>query len=320
MFSYEDYKEIIRIIQSTGNQAGYEEALTADKFVIMRHDVEYSVDRAYALAKVESSMDFTSTFFFQWTNNSYNILSRRNQDLIKDMHERGHVIGLHYALNGLTDMQEVRHQIKKEMDILSEMFGFPITQFSVHRPSPDVLRENIKLPGILNAYQDEFFTFAEKVTDQTPLKVKYMSDANHIWRYGYPDEANITGYDKVQILTHPFAWSKKGYDNRDNYALYRSDFIIDIEQVSQKGQRVERNSHGRQQPEMEEFQRAQQTDTKKDSTNKSSPFFLLLFCPVYQNSCTPDSSYSCHRVQNQIPRMAVTHLCRCQKVSDAQKQ
>ena len=90
MFSYEDYKEIIRIIQSTGNQAGYEEALTADKFVIMRHDVEYSVDRAYALAKVESSMDFTSTFFFQWTNNSYNILSRRNQDLIKDMHERGH--------------------------------------------------------------------------------------------------------------------------------------------------------------------------------------------------------------------------------------
>ena len=70
MFSYEDYKEIIRIIQSTGNQAGYEEALTADKFVIMRHDVEYSVDRAYALAKVESSMDFTSTFFFQWTNSN----------------------------------------------------------------------------------------------------------------------------------------------------------------------------------------------------------------------------------------------------------
>lgn len=81
MFSYEDYKEIIRIIQSTGNQAGYEEALKADKFVIMRHDVEYSVDRAYALAKVESSMDFTSTFFFQWTNNSYNILSRQSRSV-----------------------------------------------------------------------------------------------------------------------------------------------------------------------------------------------------------------------------------------------
>ena len=31
------------------------------------------------------------------------------------------------------------------------------------------------------------------------------------------DEANITGNDKVQILTHPFAWSKKGYNNFENY-------------------------------------------------------------------------------------------------------
>ena len=128
------------------------------------------------------------------------------------------MIGLHYALNGLTDMELVRKQIKKEIDILSEMLGFPITQFSVHRPSADVLRENIKLPGILNAYQDEFFTFADKVTEETELNVKYMSDANHIWRYGYPTKENIVGHDKVQILTHPFAWCREGYDNRDNYA------------------------------------------------------------------------------------------------------
>src|SRR5699024_9179573 len=101
---------------------------------------------------------------------------------------------------------------------LSEMFGFPITQFSIHRPSKDALRENIKLPGVLNAYQDDFFTFAEEVGEKTGLKVKYMSDANHIWRYGYPDRDNIFGHDKVQILTHPFAWTEKGYDNRDNYA------------------------------------------------------------------------------------------------------
>ena len=69
MFSYDDYKEIIRIIKSTKRQANYKDALYRDNFIIMRHDVEYSVERAYALAKVESSMDFSSTFFFQWTNN-----------------------------------------------------------------------------------------------------------------------------------------------------------------------------------------------------------------------------------------------------------
>ena len=232
MFSYGDYKEIIRIIKSTGLQSNYMDALHKDKFIIMRHDVEYSVERAYALAKVESSMDFTSTFFFQWTNNSYNLLSRKNRDLICDMHERGQKIGLHFALNGMTDMQDVRKQIVKEMHMLSEMLGFEISEFSVHRPSPAVLAENIKLPGIINAYQDEFFTFAEKVTEETVLGVKYMSDANHIWRYGYPDEKNILGNDKVQILTHPFAWTKKGYDNCGNYkTLVREKYAELIDSI-----------------------------------------------------------------------------------------
>lgn len=226
MFSYGDYKEIIRILQSTGRQATYAEALNKDKFIIMRHDVEYSVERAFQLSKVEQSMDFVSTYFFQWTNNSYNVLSRKNMDMIKEMHERGQHIGLHFALNGMTDMQQIRRHIKKEIDILSEMFGFEITEFSIHRPSKDVLRENIKLDGVLNAYQDDFFTFADKITDDTKLRVKYMSDANHIWRYGYPDEENITGHDKVQILVHPFAWSAKGYDNFDNYkALVQEKFV-----------------------------------------------------------------------------------------------
>jgi len=232
MFSYDDYKEIIRIMKSTGNYTDYKHALTRDKFVLMRHDVEYSVERAYQLSKVEESMDFTSTFFFQWTNNNYNILSRRNMDMIKDMHERGQTIGLHFALNGLTDMDVIKKQIVKEINMFSEMAGFTIDIFSFHRPSKDVLRENIKLPGIINAYQDDFFTFAEEVTPDTKVNVKYMSDANHIWRYGYPDEANITGYDKVQVLVHPFAWHKNGYDNFDNYvALVEEKYETMIESI-----------------------------------------------------------------------------------------
>lgn len=235
MFSFDDYREIIRIIKSTGRHCGYAEALRKEQFIIMRHDVEYSVERAYQMSKVEESMDFVSTYFFQWTNNTYNILSRRNMDMIKEMHERGHHIGLHFALNGMTDMQQVRGRIRMEIDILSEMFGFEITEFSVHRPSKDILRENIKLDGILNAYQDDFFTFADKITEDTELKVKYMSDANHIWRYGYPDKKNITSYDKVQILVHPFSWCKKGYNNFENYrALLQEKYVELVESVDRE--------------------------------------------------------------------------------------
>lgn len=228
MFSFEDYRRIIRLIQNTGLQCSYRQALGRDRFIIMRHDVEYSVDRAYELSKVERSMDFVSTYFFQWTNNSYNILSRRNMEMIRDMHERGHYIGLHFALNGMTDMEMIRKQIIKEINILSEMFGFEINMFSIHRPSRDVLRENIKFPAFINAYQNDFFTFAEDIREDTPLAIKYMSDANHIWRYGYPDEKNINSYDKIQILTHPFAWTKRGYDNFENYKVLIKEKQVEL--------------------------------------------------------------------------------------------
>lgn len=217
MFSYKEYKEIIQIIKESGRMANFKQARGKDQFIIMRHDVEFSVDRAFALSKLELSMDFTSTYFFQWTNNSYNILSKRNMDMIHYMHERGHEIGLHFALNGLTDMDLIRKKIMQEINVLSEMFGFEIMEFSIHRPSADVLREDIKLPGIINAYQDEYFTFAEKVTPDTKLAVKYISDAQHRWNYGRPDRETLLGNDKVQILTHPYSWTKQGYDNLDNF-------------------------------------------------------------------------------------------------------
>ncbi len=235
MFSYSDYRDIVKIVKETGAACDYKTAIGRDRFVIMRHDVEYSVERAYAMSKVEESMDFTSDYFFQWTNNSYNLLSKKNMDMIRDMHERGQNIGLHFALNGMTDMQLIRQQIIKEMDILSDMFGFNVDTFSIHRPSKDVLKENIKLGGILNAYQDDFFTFAENVNEDSDVEVKYMSDANHIWRYGYPDRDNIMNHNKVQILVHPFGWTEQGYDNFENYkSLVREKEIELIDSIDRE--------------------------------------------------------------------------------------
>lgn len=194
----------------------------------MRHDIEYSVRRAYDLAKVESSMDFTSSYFFQWTNNSYNVLSQRNINMLHDMHEMGHMIGLHFALNGLTDMALIKKQILKEIYILSEVLGFEISQFSIHRPSLDILRGNIKFPGIINTYQDDFFTFVEDITSDTKLKIKYMSDANHIWRYGYPNETCILGHDRVQILAHPFTWTEEGHGNFHNYRTLIQEKYVEL--------------------------------------------------------------------------------------------
>ncbi len=217
MFSYDDYREIIQAVKDSGRAKKYPEALGSDEFVIMRHDVEYSVERSYQLSLVETEMDFSSTWFLQFTNNSYNPFSRTTKEMLKRMRENGHTIGLHFALDGETDMEVIRGQIPKQLEIMSYMLGFEVNQFSIHRPPAEALAANFKYPGIINAYQDEFFTFAPDVTEDSDLDVKYMSDANHIWRYGYPTRDNILNHKKVQILTHPFGWCEAGYDNHDNY-------------------------------------------------------------------------------------------------------
>ena len=70
--SYQVYREILRAVKATGKSMGYKEAVDKEEFVIMRHDVEFSLDRAYQLSLVETEEEFHSTFFVQFTNNSYN--------------------------------------------------------------------------------------------------------------------------------------------------------------------------------------------------------------------------------------------------------
>lgn len=215
--SYNVYRQIIRDIQKTGKACKYKEALGRNEFLIMRHDVEFSLERAYNLSLVESDMGFTSTYFVQITNNSYNALSKRSIDMMRDMAARGHTIGLHYHLNGQTEAVAVRDGVRDQLRIMSEMVGLHIDTYSFHRPTKEVYYYKICIDGAYNAYGSEFFTYAENVDENTELDVKYLADSKHRWNYGYPDYETFMKYPKVQLLLHPFSWSEEGYGNADNF-------------------------------------------------------------------------------------------------------
>lgn len=215
--SFDVYKSIIRDIKKTGKGMSYAEAIGKDEFVIMRHDIEFSIDRAYALSLIESEEDFNSTYFVQITNNSYNAFSKRSLDMLKDMADRGHTIGLHYHLNGQLDPILVRDGVRDQLRIMSEMLGREVNTYSFHRPVKEVYYYNISIPYTINAYSKEFFSFAENVDENTVLDVKYIADSKHRWNYGYPDYETLMKYKKIQLLLHPFSWTKEGYDNLGNF-------------------------------------------------------------------------------------------------------
>jgi hypothetical protein len=219
LFSYEYYREIIDVLQRSGKLCSFHQLTKAyeRKFVIMRHDVEFSVDRAWHLAVFEHSHHFHSAYFFQLTNNAYNVLSKRNRDLIKNIANMGHKVGLHFHLNGMTELNAITERIRKEIDVMSSMLEMEIDSFSIHRPTAAVLKNTIKLPGIINAYDDSFFSFTEDMVNNPPV-IKYLSDARHQWNYGLdPNEETINRHNKIQILIHPYSWTEKGYNNGDNF-------------------------------------------------------------------------------------------------------
>jgi hypothetical protein len=214
VFSFEELRGIIASVQFKGRNKTFLEvakdsAREDDAYVVMRHDVEFSVDRAVVIAELERSMDYRATFFFQITSNAYNILSAASVNRAHAILEMGHDVGLHFHLNGMTDVDRIRERIAYEADVFSGALGRRIETFSIHRPTPDILAANIEVPGLINAYSPLFFTYTADVV-KNPPRVKYISDSKHRWTYGYPDDETLAVHDKVQILIHPFSWTADG--------------------------------------------------------------------------------------------------------------
>lgn len=216
-FSYDEYRTIIKEIKKTNRAKFFSEAYGKKDYIVMRHDIEFSIERAYSMALLEQEEEFRSVYFVQLTNNAYNALSQKNINLLCQMYEMGHEIGLHFHLHGMTDINEIKKQILTELGVLGQILEIPMHSFSIHRPTPDILEKNIHIDGYWNAYQDDFFDFVRDMAVTSPT-IKYLSDARHQWNYNlYPDEETFQKYKRIQILTHPYSWTENGYDNFHNF-------------------------------------------------------------------------------------------------------
>lgn len=220
LFSFDNYRKILNLIK--GRIKDYKDIHPEDEsFVILRHDVEFSPKRAFDLAKIEFEQGIYSSFFFQISNNAYNILSGKNIIRIKEIAKMGHHIGLHFHLQGSVNLKEITNRIRYECDIMSHVLGISIDRFSFHRPSDLVLESNIEIPGIINAYHPMYFTYTNNIQNIDFQKsVKYIADSRNEWSYIYPFGSPchefFKTYPKVQMLCHPYSWTETGYTTLDN--------------------------------------------------------------------------------------------------------
>lgn len=165
--------------------------------VILRHDVDFSVQMAVQMATLEKDLGVRSTYYFLLASDSYNLFSRENSDSIKSIQDMGHSVGLHFDPTVYLDEQ---NGFEYELDLFERQFG-KMLSMSFHRPSKSVLEGIDWLPKrIIGSYQDKFFT-----------EIAYISDSQGAFRYGHPfeHEAFILCRN-MQLLIHPLWWMTDG--------------------------------------------------------------------------------------------------------------
>ena len=183
MFSYNEFRNLINMVQQHLPIIDYKDVKdNTKKFCILRHDIEFSIDRAYKLAKIEKELGVVSTYTVQVRNNTYNALSEKNINLISKIRNLGHHIGLHQNPPSSLKLDTLKDYIMRDITILEDSYGFEIDRFAFHRPKKEYLNCYVELENKINCYDRKFFHFFDKRPES--LDILYLADSNHKWKYG----------------------------------------------------------------------------------------------------------------------------------------
>tara|TARA_R110002096_G_scaffold138576_3_gene292363 strand:- start:651 stop:1400 length:750 start_codon:yes stop_codon:yes gene_type:complete len=221
MFSYAEYRNIITLVKQNLPIMDFSEVSEEiNSFCVLRHDIEFSIDRALKMARIEhDDLGIHSTYTVQLRNNTYNALSQKNIEAIGEIEEMGHYIGLHQNPPSDIPDDHLVDYIMKDIETLEHYYGFEVDRYAFHRcgSNPGILEKYVEVPDKINCYAEDFFHYfsGEKPED---LRVHYLADSNHDWKYGHP--FNVDYWDlpqKMQLLTHPYSWTENGYENMNNF-------------------------------------------------------------------------------------------------------
>jgi hypothetical protein len=184
-FSLDHYGELIRAAKSGGYRwAGFDKPPAAGD-LILRHDVDLSLDAALAVAELEAAEGAWSTWFLMTRSVFYNLASSQGEQAIARLRELGHRVA--------------HHAVYPNLD-LDERFDAVVAW---HNPDPDYMAAPIS--GAVNVMEPPFFD-----------PEHYRSDSNQRWQHGCPHEPLARGqFEWLQLLTHPEIWAFEGRTMRE---------------------------------------------------------------------------------------------------------
>ena len=199
-FTETNYANFLQKSLSNYDFIKYSEIDRSERFILLRHDVDFSLSRSLELAKIEYRNAISSTYFLDIHSKFYNVFELSQFEKINEIIELGHDIGLHFDASFyeiIKDADLIKF-LKVEKDILSNLLNVNIDSFSFHNPVSSTLDcEKEYYAGMRNCYSKKM------------KKIKYCSDSNGYWRFDRLDDLITNGHhSSLQINLHPGWWQK----------------------------------------------------------------------------------------------------------------
>lgn len=172
-----------------------EDFATGARCIWLRHDVELDLGAAVRLARVELLAGIGSSFFLCPESPA---VARHGPDDVRraalEILRMGHFVSLHLVVSpGLDDIEERAFRYSEVLGLRSTAVAEALT---FHAPGVDA-KVLAALPGGAAVYGS-----------MAAGTCAYFSDSTGRWRWGHPGEISVHDQRAMQVLTHPFWWSK----------------------------------------------------------------------------------------------------------------
>ncbi len=201
-FDLDHYRELLEAAKTGGYRFAFFDDEPKPGDLLLRHDVDLSLEAALELAELEAGLGVAATYFLMPGSIFYNLASPVGERTLNRLRELGHRVGLHAAWP--------RADLDDRFD--------PVLAW--HNPDPDYM--HAPLEGFANVMEPRF-------------AANYRSDSNQYWRQGCPHEELAAGaFEWLQLLIHPEVWVFPGDTMRETMLA-----MLDAERERRLGQLAE---------------------------------------------------------------------------------
>ena len=220
-FTLEGYKALIAALLARGYVLrSFADAQPDERHLILRHDVDQSLEAAVRLARCEAAAGWAATYFVLLRSEMYNPFSPASVQALAELRQLGHGVGLH--LDGALydgELEALEVAVHRECAVLEAILEAPVDMISFHRPAPGLVPCDRTLAGRRNTYESRFIE-----------TIGYCSDSRGEWHHGPPlEHESIKAGRALQLLTHAIWWMGAPAAPEEKLASFLEERLSNLE-------------------------------------------------------------------------------------------